>query len=89
MVIAAAAVVAGVPVPSQSIVMYLWVAVALVGADWPDAAMESRILTTEAGVRLEQPSQVSRKHWFAGVPVQLSNMFAGKEVRDEQLRQAR
>ena len=89
MVIAAAAVVAGVPVPSQSIVIFLSCVLVPLGAETPDTAMESRILTTEAGVRLEQPSQVSRKHWFAGVPVQLSNMFAGKEVRDEQLRQAR
>ena len=57
-VIAAAASVAGSPVPSQSMVISLSPVPVPDGADWPDAAMESRMLTTEAGVRLEQPSQV-------------------------------
>jgi len=56
-VIAAAEVVAGVPVPSQSIVISLSPVPTPDGAETPDKAMESRILTTEAGVRLLHRSQ--------------------------------
>lgn len=55
---AAAASVAGVPVPSQSMVIFLSCVPVPVGADCPEAAMELRMLTTDAGVRLVQLSHV-------------------------------
>lgn len=57
-VMEAAAVVPGVPVPSQSIWILLSTVPVPLGADTPEAAIESRMLTTEAGGRLLQPSQV-------------------------------
>lgn len=51
-----------------------------VGADFPEASIEVSMLTTDVGVKEEQPDQANVKQLTAGVPVQESKKFAGKSV---------
>jgi hypothetical protein len=58
------------------------------GADRPDASMLFRMFSTDVAEREEHPSQVLSKQPANGVPVQESNMPAGKSIRFVQFAQA-